>query len=85
MPPFISVLSIIKQNKFSNTTWKHSDGDPEIYFVRKRDREFMLICLILPILNMNFNISIDAAYINCAVVLFYVFIRALSFIPNFIS
>lgn len=52
------------------------NGDVEIYLVRKGDREFMLIGLMLLILDVYNNISIDDIYIYCVVViiLFYVFI-----------
>lgn len=54
------------------------NGDAEIYSVRKGDRELMLIGLMLLILDVYNNISIDDTYIYCAVViiLFYVFISA---------
>lgn len=54
------------------------NGDAEIYLVRKGDRELMLIGLMLLILDVYNNISIDDTYIYCAVViiLFYVFISA---------
>ena len=55
------------------------DGDPEMSWVRKGDREVMLIGLMLLILVVYIHICTDVICIYCAVVimLFYVFIRAL--------
>ena len=56
------------------------DGDPETYLVRKGDREFMLIGLVLLALSMHIHIRIDVtcAYCTLLIILFQVFARALT-------
>lgn len=57
----------------------YRDGDPETYLVRKGDREFMLIGLVLLTLSMHIHIRIDVTCAYCAllIILFQV-IRALT-------
>lgn len=56
------------------------DGNPETYLVRKGDREFMLIGLVLLTLGMHIHIRIDitCTYCTLLIILFQVFIRTLT-------
>ena len=45
------------------------DGDPETYLVRKGDREFMLIGLVLLTLRMHIHIRINVTCVYCALLI----------------